>query len=1588
MPKKLALLVGVNKYERRGFADLSYAQRDVEELGAELRRLGFETTVLTGDAEGELRATRSNIDEHVQKLLQDVHKQDIVLLMFSGHGQQFDMKRDDGSTKNDAFYCPVDAVMGEPESLVSLSLLIDDVLARKGGRNLVLVDACRDLPKDASRGIKGVQGRSISLPEETAVFFSCRQGQQSYENQNAGGGHGVFTHCVLEGLRGKASINDAVTWSSLVNFVENSMVTEEVRRFLPEGRRQEPLLAGNVGRVVLAKVPSIRRRPGGTIPPKAVAPFDEIQARKLQEAWADYLETDVEVRNSIGMRLTLIPPGEFQMGSHETAKETAAFTVRTSIPDSEAGNFESEHPQHLVELTKPFLMGSVEVTKGEFRQFVEAEKYQTEAEANGKGGWGYALGKFEARREYNWRKTGFEQTGDHPVVNVTWNDAVRFCKWLSEKEGKTYRLPTEAQWEYACRAGTTGRYYTGNAPEDLKGSANVRDLISQRIRGMNQSYGFFEFEDGTPFTAAVGNYRKNPFGLYDMHGNAMEWCSDWFDEQYYGRSPKENPEGPDIDQSLRVMRGGSWDLTPTFTRSAFRFGVNPDLAHYSFGFRVIQILDQEKIAPPAQVAEEPPQSDNRLPAPLVAPFSVSQAKDGQSAWAEYLGTEVESENSIGMKFTLIPSGEFQMGNHESPAESASFALKTGEKQSSPSNFADEHPQHRVKLTKPFLLGTREVTRGQFREFVESTGYLTEAETDGKGGWGHDGKKFEIKPLYNWKNTGFEQTDEHPVVNVTWNDAAKFCKWLSDSEGFGANYQLPTEAQWEYACRGGTVSRYYTGDSPDDLKGWENVGDQSKRRIPGIPDVSIFPFDDGYQFTSVTGSYRKNPFGLFDMHGNVVEWCSDWYDPNFYGGSPLEDPAGQMKEQTYRVIRGGHWSGGPTFVRSADRFNNIPEERFDFIGFRVARLLDEELKVAATLRSSNQNTSIMITEPLEPAVEPPLMAIAPFNTDQARQYQKTWANHLKTDEEITNSIGMKLKLIPPGEFVMGSHESPDETETFARLTGEGWTLADGLKNEHPQHQVRLTRAFYLGMHEVTRGEFRNFVESESYRTEAETDGSGGLGNDGFESRQKPEYNWKNTGSGFGQTDVHPVVNVSWNDAVKFCEWLSRKEGDKYRLPTEAEWEYACRAGTKGRYASGNEPEELAKIGNIADATLRQKYSARKLFETAIKSEDGYAFTAPVGSFLPNAFGLSDMHGNVWELCLDWYDKSYYLSSPVVNPLGPSSGSDRVLRGGSWSDGPVFCRSASRLDFQPWHRNFNQGFRVVRVIPEVENAALVAEEVSEKPKRPIGEKPPLIVAPFDASQAKESQQAWAKHLGSEVQITNSLGMKMNLIPPAEFHMGSEKPGADPDESPIHKVRLTKPFYLGQMEVKQREWYQLMNTTPWKVDEFLEYIREGEDFPATFVSYDDAEQFCLKLSGKEGKTYRLPTEAEWEYACRAGTRSVYFFANDESGLSEHAWYVRNALDGGEKYAHRVGLKQPNGFGLYDMHGNVSEWCRDWYGENYYREAPLDNPSGPASGELRILRGGSWGSEPLNCRSSSRGRDRSSARHVIMGFRVVHEP
>ena len=232
-----------------------------------------------------------------------------------------------------------------------------------------------------------------------------------------------------------------------------------------------------------------------------------------------------------------------------------------------------------------------------------------------------------------------------------------------------------------------------------------------------------------------------------------------------------------------------------------------------------------------------------------------------------------------------------------------------------------------------------------------------------------------------------------------------------------------------------------------------------------------------------------------------------------------------------------------------------------------------------------------------------------------------------------------------------------------------------------------------------------------------------------------------------------------------------------------------------------------------------------------------------------------------------------------------------------------------------------------------------------------------------------------------LTNSIGLEMVLISAGSFMMGFDggDDGGDgyEDDVPVHKVTISQPFYLGKYVVTQKQWEAVMGNNPSKF--------KGRDNPVENVSRDDVLEFIKRLNEKEGTTgYRLPTEAEWEYAARAGSRTAWFFGDDEDELSLYAWFDGNSSG----QTHPVGQKQPNPWGLYDIYGNVCELVEDWYGPNYYAYSPENDPKGPSEGSLPVLRGGSWADYASISRSAARNHCWLNSRGNCIGFRLAFSP
>ncbi len=481
---------------------------------------------------------------------------------------------------------------------------------------------------------------------------------------------------------------------------------------------------------------------------------------------------------------------------------------------------------------------------------------------------------------------------------------------------------------------------------------------------------------------------------------------------------------------------------------------------------------------------------------------------------------------------------------------------------------------------------------------------------------------------------------------------------------------------------------------------------------------------------------------------------------------------------------------------------------------------------------------------------------------------------------------KMVRIPKGTFKMGDSQ---------RI---------GRDNEKPVHEVTLG-SFSIGRYPVTFEEYDQFCEAVK--------------------REKPDD------EGWGRYK-RPVINVSWEDAAAYCEWLNECTGVNYRLLTEAEWEYTCKAGSDTAYFFGDDEKRLGDYAWYWDNSEQK--------------------THPVGEKKANAWGLHELSGNVWEWVHDWYDS--YSEETQTDPSGPDTGSYRVFRGGSWGGGAVDCRSAYRFGSDPGYRSLNLGFRLARTDP------LPYDDFTFLQKADVGTDPePEPYRPF-ADRLKDGSNA----------------PEMAYIPGGTFRMGDAQ-GVTDRERPVHPVTLS-PFSIGRYPVTFEDYDKFCVAT---VRDKLKDRGWGRDkYPAIYVSWDDAVVYCEWLSGQTGEKYRLLTEAEWEYACRAGSETAYCFGNDKKQLTEYAWYGEDWKKGS---AHPAGEKKSNDWGLYDMHGNVWEWVWDWYGS--YSNEVQDNPSGPNTGSYRVARGGGWNVSDELCRSAYRNRVGPGYRYRFLSFRLA---
>ncbi len=472
--------------------------------------------------------------------------------------------------------------------------------------------------------------------------------------------------------------------------------------------------------------------------------------------------------------------------------------------------------------------------------------------------------------------------------------------------------------------------------------------------------------------------------------------------------------------------------------------------------------------------------------------------------------------------------------------------------------------------------------------------------------------------------------------------------------------------------------------------------------------------------------------------------------------------------------------------------------------------------------------------------------------------------------IVNGAHYNFALVEAGTFTMGA-------------TSE---MEDPNDDELPAHKVTLTHNYYMCKTEVTQALWKAIMGS-----------------------NPSHFNG----------DRKPVEQVSWNDCQIFIKKLNAATGKNFRLPTEAEWEFAARGGNKSRH---------------------YQYSGNNTFDHFVwNSLNSNNSTHDVGSKEPNELGIYDMSGNVMELCSDWHGS--YSNNNQTDPTGPATGDERVSRGGSWNCSARFCRSSNRnYSYHPDGKSFILGFR-------------------------------LAITDNSSPVAKKPSNNHASYSNGMLTIGN-VSYEMVKVDAGTFTMGATPEMKNPveREKPAHKVTLTKDFYIGKTEVTQALWKAVTGKNPsWD---------EGDNKPVEGVSWGDCQEFIAKINAATGKNFRLPTEAEWEFAARGGNKSQHYQYSGSNFSNEVSWNDDNC--GGK--TQDVATRKANELGIHDMSGNVYEWCADWYGP--YTSEHQQDPTGPASGTNRVSRGGSFRYGSWESRCSYR-RDYRDGRYANQGFRLA---
>ena len=1069
----------------------------------------------------------------------------------------------------------------------------------------------------------------------------------------------------------------------------------------------------------------------------------------------------------------LVPAGSFSLGD--------ALGDEASLEGSVSNPVYFETPAHTVALS-PFSIETTAVTEGQWREVRAwgASHGYTDLESGfetvindglGSGhqkGDAYPINNVDWYNVLKWCNARSEQDGLAPCYTVsgspfrTGSSDWVVCDW----NASGYRLPTEAEWEKAARGGLSGKRFPwgdtidrthANYYVDSVGGTNAYSFDLGTPNGWDPRYQTGGME-AIPYTCPVGSFPANGYGLYDVTGNVSQWC--WNAFEYYESGASSDPTGP-LGPYMRPARGGSWNDVATCQRVSFRLNVDASGRNCGIGFRcarsapglirgpalnITSPLDGVTVSG-MRVTVSGNASDNGLGNSGISSVTVngvaaiggSATGSGTANWSAVIGLVVGS-NPI----TVVATDGSNNTTHLSISVTYTAPVVTG-------SFVEIPPGS-------FSMGDNldgesdaPVRTASVSGVSMETTLVTESQWSGVKAWGASHGYTDLALGSGADGLGHSKGAAYPVVNVSWYDVVKWCNARSEQDGLtpcytlsgstyrtgasgavvcalrASGYRVPTEAEWEKAARGGLSGKRFP---------WGDLIDRSHANysVYMVSGTNYYPYDlgtpSGYDpvnltgnepYTSPVGSFPVNGYGLYDIAGNVWEWCGDWYGN--YGSGTLTDPAGPASG-SYRVLRGGNWDNNANGSRVACRGYNDPATNYDSGGFRCVRSIADVTGPAVSIRFP-ANGTVKTGWPF---------LVGGFASDNGRGDNGIWSitvNGVKANgsASATGTAQWTANVYPlygsNTITVVATDGSNNSTQTSISVTyappvvtgslvliptgsfSMGNAFGDGSSDELPGHTVSVS-AFSIESTLVTQSQWtmvHDWGLSHGY-----TDLELGSADDG-EANANPAY---------------PEVNVAWYDVVKWCNARSEQEGltpcytvsgstyrvgtsdavvcnwnaSGYRLPTEAEWEKAARGGLSGRRFPWGDTIDRKYANYYVDSVNGTNAYTYDL-GTPGGADPKYStmtyepYTSPVGSYLANGYGLSDMAGNANEWCWDWYGS--YGSGVVSDPTGPTSGGQnnaRILRGGDWSSSARFARVSSRISDDPAIADLTYGFRCVR------------------------------------------------------------------------------------------------------------------------------------------------------------------------------------------------------------------------------------------------------------------------------------------------------